>query len=50
MISKLWQKRTLINKKIKFCIYNFFIKGSLGVVFDVYTFANMNFMRKKERK
>ena len=39
----IWQKRTLINKSIKFCI-----KGSLVVVFDIFSFANINFMGKKK--
>ena len=39
------------NKKLNFVlIYKIFIKGSLVVVFDIYVFANINLMRKKDRK
>ena len=51
MISKLWQKWTLINKKLIFVlIYNFLIKGSSAVVFDVCLFAISTLLGKKKEK
>ena len=46
------KKRTLMNqKKKKFVsIYNFLIKRSLVVLFDIYAFANINLMGNRERK
>ena len=51
MITKLWQKWTLINKKLNIVlIYNFRIKGSSAVVFDVCLFAISTLLGKKKDK
>ena len=45
------KKELRLTKQLNFVlIYNFLIKGTSAVVFDIYVFANINFIRKKERK